>query len=139
MQVYRHLYRGPESVAFASSVAVYGGGGLTGRMFEDGIANAATTDGRVLVSVFLEGGIDSLSVLFPAFDGAYYDLRPRLALKQSDGTPFAEDPRLRWHPSAAGLDTLHSEGKVSVMPAGLDKILSRQELADLVEFLQTCR
>ncbi len=29
--------------------------------------------------------------------------------------------------------------KVSVMPAGLEKILSRQELADLVEFLQTCR
>ena len=98
------------------AVAVYGGGGLTGRMFEDGIANAATTDGRVLVSVFLEGGIDSLSVLFPAFDGAYYDLRPRLALKQSDGTPFAEDLRLRWHPSAAGLDMLHREGKVSVMP-----------------------
>lgn len=29
--------------------------------------------------------------------------------------------------------------KISVMPAGLDKILSQQELADLVEFLQTCR
>ena len=98
------------------AVAVYGSGVMTGRMLEDGIASAATTDGRVLVSVFLEGGIDSLSVLFPAFDGAYYDLRPKLALKQSDGTPFAEDTRLRWHPSAAGLDTLHREGKVSVMP-----------------------
>jgi putative heme-binding domain-containing protein len=29
--------------------------------------------------------------------------------------------------------------KISVMPAGLDKLLSRQELADLVEFLQTCK
>jgi putative heme-binding domain-containing protein len=29
--------------------------------------------------------------------------------------------------------------KISVMPAGLDKQLSRQELADLVEFLQTCK
>jgi len=30
-------------------------------------------------------------------------------------------------------------GKVSIMPAGLDKQLSLQELADLVEFLRNCR
>jgi putative membrane-bound dehydrogenase-like protein len=29
--------------------------------------------------------------------------------------------------------------KISVMPAGMDQILTRQELADLVEFLQTCK
>ncbi|HEY2147952.1 MAG TPA: hypothetical protein VGH32_08445, partial [Pirellulales bacterium] len=29
--------------------------------------------------------------------------------------------------------------KTSVMPAGMDQILTRQELADLVEFLQTCK
>ena len=28
---------------------------------------------------------------------------------------------------------------VSVMPAGLDQLLSRQELLDLIAFLQTCR
>jgi len=101
------------------AIAVYGGGALSGRLFEDGIADAAVNagaNGRILVSVFLEGGIDSINVLFPAFDGRYYDLRPQLALKQSDGTPFAEDSRLRWHPSAAALDTLHREGKVTVFP-----------------------
>jgi hypothetical protein len=30
-------------------------------------------------------------------------------------------------------------GKVSIMPAGLDKQLSLQELSDLVEFLRNCR
>jgi putative membrane-bound dehydrogenase-like protein len=30
-------------------------------------------------------------------------------------------------------------GKVSVMPAGMDKVLTRQELADLVAFLRACR
>jgi putative heme-binding domain-containing protein len=30
-------------------------------------------------------------------------------------------------------------GKVSIMPAGLDKQLSLEELADLVEFLKNCR
>jgi putative heme-binding domain-containing protein len=30
-------------------------------------------------------------------------------------------------------------GKVSIMPAGMDKQLSPQELADLVEFLRNCK
>jgi len=36
---------------------------------------------------------------------------------RSRGTAFSEDPRLRWHPSAAPLATLHAEGKVSTFPA----------------------
>ena len=71
----------------------------------------------MLVSVFLAGGIDSLSVLFPAGDPAYYSLRPTLALAQSAGRAYTEDSRLRWHPAAGGLATLHDEGKVSVLPA----------------------
>ena len=30
-------------------------------------------------------------------------------------------------------------GKVSIMPAGLDKQLSAQELADLIAFLRACK
>src|SRR5262249_1103907 len=30
-------------------------------------------------------------------------------------------------------------GKVSIMPAGMDKVLSEQELADLVAFLRACK
>ena len=71
----------------------------------------------MLVVVFLAGGIDGLSVLFPAGDPMYYSLRPNLALAQTAGTPFTEDSRLRWHPTASGLATLHGEGKVSVIPA----------------------
>jgi uncharacterized protein (DUF1501 family) len=40
-----------------------------------------------------------------------------LALPGSDGTPFAEDTSLRWHPSVSGLADLHAEGKVTVFPA----------------------
>jgi len=51
-------------------VSVYGADrlGLTGRVFADGIAQAATVQGSdspVLVSIFLAGGIDALSVLAP--------------------------------------------------------------------------
>jgi uncharacterized protein (DUF1501 family) len=100
------------------ALGVYGGAALSGRALEEGIAQAAAAKtGPTLVSVFLAGGADSLSVLFPAGDPQYYALRPRLALPQSAGTPFAEDGRLRWHPAAAGLAQLHAEGKVSVVPA----------------------
>ena len=99
------------------ALAVYGGAAFLPRAFEEGIA-AATAAGpqRVLVSVFLDGGADSLSMLFPSGDPLYRQLRPRLALPASAGLPFAEDDRLRWHPSLAGLATLHQEGKVTRAP-----------------------
>ena len=99
------------------ALAVYGGSKLSSWALDDGIAAAAGAKPPILVSVFLEGGIDSLSVLFPAGDPAYYALRPKLALPASAGTAFAEDGRLRWHPAASGLATLHAEGKVTVVPA----------------------
>ena len=99
------------------ALAVYGGSALLPRAFEEGIA-AATAAGpqKVLVSVFLDGGADSLSLLFPSGDPLYRRLRPRLALPGSAGLAFAEDDRLRWHPSLAGLAQLHAEGKVAVFP-----------------------
>ena len=97
-------------------VAVYGGSRLGFRALEEGIAAAATGPAQpVLVSVFLEGGADALSVLSPQGDPLYRKLRPKLAL--SGGATFGEDDRLHWHPATAGIAQLHGEGKVSVMPA----------------------
>ncbi|MGH2978932.1 MAG: DUF1501 domain-containing protein, partial [Solirubrobacterales bacterium] len=98
------------------ALTVYGATRLPIAALEEGVAAAAPPD-RVLVSVFMAGGIDSLSVLAPVGDPNYRRLRPKLALGDSEGTPFGEDGRLRWHPSAAGLATLHGEGKATVMPA----------------------
>ncbi len=97
-------------------LAVYGASKLGLGAFEDGIALAAAGPAQpVLVSVFLEGGADALSVLSPQGDPLYRKLRPKLAL--SGGPVFAEDDRLHWHPAASSLATLHGEGKVTVMPA----------------------
>ena len=98
------------------ALTVYGLDRLSIVDLDGGIASAATND-RVLVSIFLDGGADSLSMLFPAADGLYYQYRPTLALPQSAGLPFSEDGRLRWHPSLGSLAQLHGEGKVSVIPA----------------------
>jgi uncharacterized protein (DUF1501 family) len=100
------------------AVAVYGAGSIAPRALEQGIAaaRAAGAPGRVLVSVFLDGGADALSLLFPGNDPRYRQLRPRLGLDPAGATPFAEDDRLFWHPSLAPFATLHAEGKLSVAP-----------------------
>ncbi|HEX4034533.1 MAG TPA: DUF1501 domain-containing protein [Solirubrobacteraceae bacterium] len=102
------------------ALSVYGAGRLLDpRAFEAGVAAAAqspTAAGRVLVNVYLQGGIDSMSVLYPAGDPLYSQYRTTLALAAGAGPVFTEDPRLFWHPMASPLAQLHSEGKVSVMP-----------------------
>lgn len=99
------------------ALAVYGAGALRLPLFEEGVLEAAEAapNQPVLVSLFLDGGADSLSLLAPVGDPDYRRLRPKLALPDS-GLSFTEDPRLRWHPSAAALRTLHLEGKLTVLP-----------------------
>ncbi len=100
--------------SFGLALSVYGAGRLG--LFDEGIAAAASTRAHpILVTVFLQGGADSLSLLYPEGDPLYAKYRPRLAV--SGGTPFAEDTRLAWHPALASLATLHGEGKVTVLPA----------------------
>src|SRR6476646_4679416 len=100
------------------ALAVYGASKLGVNALDEGIAKAAAAPAQpVLVSVFLPGGADSLSVLYPAGDANYAKLRPKLALADSAGPVFSEDTRLHWHPSLAPLASLHGEGKVAVAPA----------------------
>jgi uncharacterized protein (DUF1501 family) len=102
-------------------LSVYGADriGLGGRALQEGIAEAAVTQGPaspVLVSIFLAGGVDALSLLAPAGDPLYRKLRPSLAVAPGAGQPFTEDTRLSWHPAAAPLAALHDAGKMIVAP-----------------------
>jgi uncharacterized protein (DUF1501 family) len=101
----------------AAILSVYGASRLRLGDLQAGMAQAAAANGRALVSVFLDGGADSLSILAPVNDPKYRALRPRLALSPQAGNSFTEDPRLRWNPAAAALDRLHRAGKLSVAPA----------------------
>ena len=100
------------------ALSVYGAGRLSPFAAEEALAQSGQ-GAPVIVQVFLAGGIDSVSFLAPTEDPTYHRLRPKLARAGGigSGTTFAEDPRLRWHPSAAAIAGLHAEGKVSVMPA----------------------
>jgi uncharacterized protein (DUF1501 family) len=98
-------------------LAVYGGAKLLRiGALEEGIAAAASLPVQpVLVSVFLEGGADALSILSPQEDPLYRKLRPKLGL--TGGPVLAEDDRLHWHPATGGIAQLYGEQKVTVMPA----------------------
>src|SRR3954452_7857329 len=56
------------------AVAVYGAQNLSARAIDEAMADFA--DDRVLISVYLEGGLDGLSVLAPVGEPAYQSLRP---------------------------------------------------------------
>jgi uncharacterized protein (DUF1501 family) len=102
-----------------AAVSVYGASMLSPRQFEEGIAQASAAAPKqpVLVSIFMEGGWDALSVLAPVKEAKYKELRKALALAEGSGKPFKEDEQLMWHPAAGGLAELHDEGKVTTFPA----------------------
>ena len=96
------------------------------RLEMEGIAKAAGANDKVLVTVFLDGGIDSLSLLAPTTDPRYRQLRPGLALPLGAGTEFTEDARLRWHPAAASLDA------PAWAPRGADDVSLRLVLLHMI-------
>ena len=109
------------------AVSVYGASLLAPRFLEEGVARAAADPaGPVLVSVFLDGGADSLSLLFPDGDSDYRRLRPTLALAAGSGRlgDRAVDEAAR---GAAALRGLHQPGalpgrqrrRVPEAPSGL--------------------
>ncbi len=103
-----------------AALSVYGISMLSPRQFEEGIAQASAAAGPnqpVLVSIFMEGGWDALSVLAPVKEAKYKELRPTLGLSEGAGKVFTEDENLMWHPAATGLAELHAEGKVTAFPA----------------------
>ena len=105
------------------AMAVFGGSLLSPRAFEVGIeeaaAQAAGGPRKILVSIYLAGGIDSMTLLAPVGHASYAALRPTLAVPASadPADVFTEDTSLQWHPNAAALRDLHLAGRVTVIPA----------------------
>src|SRR6202044_2625839 len=82
-----------------AKLSVYGASALSPRHFEEGIAQAAAAaspDSPVLVSIFMEGGWDALSVLAPVKEARYHELRPTLGREEGEGALFTEDETLMW-------------------------------------------
>lgn len=98
-------------------MSVYGASRLGVDQLRSGIAAAQGAQDPVLLTVFLDGGADSLSILAPYNNDKYRRLRPDLRLEPGEGPLFSEDTDLMWHPRASALHRLHQADKLTVMPA----------------------
>ena len=74
---------------------------------------AASAAPRLLILIELRGGNDGLNTVIPIDDGAYFDLRPRLAFKPDAVARFAGAPAL--HPSLAPLESLWRDGQMAIL------------------------
>ena len=80
--------------------------------------------GDVLVSIFLRGGVDGLSVIVPHGDDDYYRNRPVLALARPNNAKTKAQDRVLdvdgyfgLHPALASLMPLHAAGQMAMIHA----------------------
>jgi uncharacterized protein (DUF1501 family) len=99
-------------------LTVYGADKLGLDAFESGIAEAATGPAQaVIVTIFLAGGIDGMSVLAPVADPGYQAMRTSTKLDATTTDPLTGYDALRWHKKASALKALHDASKVTIFPA----------------------
>lgn len=111
----RRMLVGAGGLAFAvAAMPRLGAQGL----FEAARAQAADDpNGRILVSIYLDGGNDGLNTLVPIADPRYPQLRSRVGIDPATTLAVGSHPEFGWHPSLGGLRTLFDAGKVAVLPA----------------------
>ncbi|GEN07263.1 Uncharacterized conserved protein, DUF1501 family [Myxococcus fulvus] len=81
-----------------------------------GVQAATPPSRRTLVTVFLRGGVDGLSLVPPVEDAAYHRARPSLALKSSgDGAALSLSSPFGLHPRLEPLLPLWKEGQLAVL------------------------
>jgi uncharacterized protein (DUF1501 family) len=78
-------------------------------------AGQQSVSGKHLISVFLRGAADGLTVCAPLGEGRYFDARPTLAVAESSALPL--DGFFGLHPAATGLKTLFDDGQLAVVHA----------------------
>ncbi|MEH3052720.1 MAG: DUF1501 domain-containing protein [Patulibacter minatonensis] len=106
-------------------VGIYGAGALaTAPESVEAAINDALGQHKVVISVFVDGGWDALSVLAPfgndhKHEARLAELRPGLsgAIARSSANVFGGDASLSWHPSAIGLKQLWDDPSVGVAVA----------------------
>ena len=85
------------------------------------LAQSDDSDRDVVVSIFLRGGVDSLSLCVPFNESAYYDLRPTIAFKPPDGNGAdrvtALDDNFGIPPSMTSLLEAYESGDLLVVHA----------------------
>lgn len=104
-----------------SSLALIPAGAMLPQVFQKGLFTADLEWGnqrvpgaeRTLVVVELAGGNDGLNTVVPFTDGAYYDARPDVAIKQDEVLPLNEEVGL--HPALMDFLPLWEKGHLAIV------------------------
>ncbi|MCY1039849.1 DUF1501 domain-containing protein [Corallococcus sp. bb12-1] len=92
---------------------------------------------RALVTVFLRGGADGLSLVPPVEDDAYQRARPTLALKfQGDHAALKLQGVFGLHPALGALMPLWEQGRLAVLP-GVGLPVAPRSHFDAQDFLES--
>jgi uncharacterized protein (DUF1501 family) len=91
-----------------------------------------------LVVVFLRGAVDGLNVVVPYTEGAYYDVRPTIAIPRPgrDGGLLDLDGHFGLHPSLAPLASLWSNGTLAFVHACGSPDMTRSHF-DAQDYMET--
>lgn len=100
-------------------------------------SNFEKNPGDVLITIFLRGGMDGLSVVAPYFEGStYYDLRPNIALLEPEtGGSIDLDGRFSLHPAMASLKELYDDKALAIIHATGSTDPSRSHF-DAMQFME---
>jgi len=98
---------------FLQTAALTGGVAMAPRWAWSAGSSTASCDR--LIAIFLRGGADGLTICPPLAESAYFDLRPTLAVMESEALPL--DGFFGLHPAAAGLKSLYDSGDLAVIHA----------------------
>lgn len=77
------------------------------------LANAASSNRRILVVLELSGGNDGLNTLVPYSDDAYYRHRPKIGIRGNKLRKI--DERYGFSPGMAGFERLYKDGRMAVI------------------------
>ena len=100
-------------------------------------AKAAVGD-KVFVQVFLRGGVDTLNMVVPYNESAYYNIRGAIAIPRPGqaGGAIRLDDTFGLHPSLSGLMPLWDQGRLAIIDAVGNVDLSRSHF-DAQDFMET--
>ncbi len=94
--------------------------GLLGRYQLDGMAanasaqvDAAVAAGRSILVIQLNGGNDGINTIIPYSNGAYYDARPKIAIKQTDVLKI--DDHVGFHPALSEFAQFYNDRQLAVI------------------------
>lgn len=98
---------------FLQTAALTGGVAMAPRWAWSAGSSTASCDR--LIAIFLRGGADGLTICPPLAESAYFNLRPTLAVLESEALPL--DGFFGLHPAASGLKSLYDTGDLAVIHA----------------------